>query len=368
MRVLFLNNYSILDTYKRATNDVDHFAHTWGYDYFVPRCEASVADLSTSVLSWQQKLRTYLFLGDLKQQAQVIGERQAVDVVVAANMSVIGGLCYLKRFLRLPPLVGILHSVRHYGGKLGAALLRHRFKAVDRIVCLAKKDVAYLREQLRFPLEQVSYIPWSANPNDYDRFTAESKVDGPPYVMAMGLSDRDHITLIRAFELAALNDWELRIYVGGGCVPLGSENPKIKIIQKWVKFKDSLPLYRGARFIVVPLIETERTLGLTSLLDAMGVGRPVIMTRNPGIDINIEKEKMGFWVQPGDYHGLAERMRVLAERPELARKMGANARRYLDERYSYKDYCRQLFRIVQSLRPDAASFHGRPRWKPETVA
>ena len=35
-------------------------------------------------------------------------------------------------------------------------------------------------------------------------------------------------------------------------------------------------------------------------MDCLGIGKPVIMTKNPNIDIDIEKEGIGHWVEPGD--------------------------------------------------------------------
>jgi hypothetical protein len=37
-------------------------------------------------------------------------------------------------------------------------------------------------------------------------------------------------------------------------------------------------------------------------MDAIGMGKPVIMTRHPLIDIDIEA-KGGIWVNPGDVEG-----------------------------------------------------------------
>lgn len=350
MRALFLNNYSIASCHQRASQDVDHFAHSWGYDYFLQNSEASVAEISPRALAWQNSLRTYLLLGDLKQQFDVLRRRREIDVVVAANMSVVGALCYLKKWLRLPPIVAVLHSIRHYQGTLGKTALRQRLMAVERIICLARKDVCYLRDELHLPAERICYIPWSANVSDYDRAVTKPKVpNAPPYIMSMGLSDRDHETLIEAFESAALDGWQLRIYAGGRFHRPQASRPNILVNEDWVCFKDSVGLYRAAQFVVVPLVKTERTLGLTSLLDAMATGKAVIMTQNPGVDIDIEKEKIGFWAPPADSQALAQKMRYLYEHPEVARECGTNGRRYLEETYNYGMFCQQLFAAAKSV-------------------
>ena len=38
-------------------------------------------------------------------------------------------------------------------------------------------------------------------------------------------------------------------------------------------------------------------------MDALGMGKPVIITRNLLIDSHVEKEGIGIWVKPGDIDG-----------------------------------------------------------------
>ena len=52
-------------------------------------------------------------------------------------------------------------------------------------------------------------------------------------------------------------------------------------------------MIESVRVIAIPLEKQETLAGLTSLLDCLGFGKPVIMTRNPCIDIDIEKEGIG---------------------------------------------------------------------------
>jgi glycosyltransferase involved in cell wall biosynthesis len=86
-----------------------------------------------------------------------------------------------------------------------------------------------------------------------------------------------------------------------------------------------------ARVIAIPLDKSEVSLaGLTSLVDAMAIGRPVIMTRNPFIDLDIEAEGIGRWVEPGDVEGWAKALRWFDQNPDASQAMGRRARALVD--------------------------------------
>ena len=164
---------------------------------------------------------------------------------------------------------------------------------------------------------------------------------------AWGKSDRDYPTLVNAFGQMNRDNIYLRIYCGGSGFKMeGHKN--ITIIHELVKFKDSIKIYNNAEFVVVPLINRDRTLGITSMYDAMAMSKALIISRNSGIDIDFEKEKMGLWVEPGDTRDLKEKMLFLLDNPDLCRQFGQNGKRYLDEKYNYQKFCEQLYTLAKT--------------------
>ncbi|HEU4851424.1 MAG TPA: glycosyltransferase family 4 protein [Telluria sp.] len=73
-----------------------------------------------------------------------------------------------------------------------------------------------------------------------------------------------------------------------------------------------------------------------SVLEAMAAGLPVVSTPVGGIPEAVHDGVEGFLVTPGDVPALADRLRRLATDAELARSMGAAARRKVES-----DYCAQ---------------------------
>jgi glycosyltransferase involved in cell wall biosynthesis len=91
--------------------------------------------------------------------------------------------------------------------------------------------------------------------------------------------------------------------------------------------------YGSAQVTVVPSVYTDARGNSTSgelfglvALESMACGTPVIASRCGGLPEVVEDGVTGFVVPPNDSRALAERIRFLLERPEVARAMGEAGR------------------------------------------
>lgn len=98
-----------------------------------------------------------------------------------------------------------------------------------------------------------------------------------------------------------------------------------------------------ASVFVIPLLHPFTTpVGLTELNDALALGRPVVMTRTPGLGIDVEAEKIGLWVDPGDGVAMAAAIRRFRDDPGLRVEYGRNARRLAEQRWNYATFLQQV--------------------------
>jgi glycosyltransferase involved in cell wall biosynthesis len=105
-----------------------------------------------------------------------------------------------------------------------------------------------------------------------------------------------------------------------------------------------------ARVLAIPLFESKGSLaGLTSLVDAMALGKPVIMTRNPYIDLDIEACGIGKWVDPGDVDGWADAIDWFDRHPDESHEMGRRARALVDEQgYNSASFALRIHRLIET--------------------
>lgn len=124
---------------------------------------------------------------------------------------------------------------------------------------------------------------------------------------------------------------------------------------------DDLPtLYRQARVLVLPSVhrtcygrefKVSELLGLVAI-EAMASGTPVICSRIGGLPEVVRDGVTGFLVDPGNVEELGERLSEMLGNPEMARRMGNNARELALERFTWKDCAeRCLETYEQLLRP-----------------
>jgi glycosyltransferase involved in cell wall biosynthesis len=91
--------------------------------------------------------------------------------------------------------------------------------------------------------------------------------------------------------------------------------------------------------------------GFTGLIEAMGLGRPVILTRTSAVEseIDVEKAGCGIHVVPNDVNSLADAITTLANDHERARAMGVAARKLAEDHYNIERFARDLHVFFESL-------------------
>jgi glycosyltransferase involved in cell wall biosynthesis len=93
------------------------------------------------------------------------------------------------------------------------------------------------------------------------------------------------------------------------------------------------------------------TNGVTSLLEAMALGKAVITSDNPYFPIDVEKENIGIKVPYGDVDGWVKAIEFMLNNKELVEEMGRNAKRLMEREYNLKLFSdRVASRIIELTR------------------
>jgi len=113
-------------------------------------------------------------------------------------------------------------------------------------------------------------------------------------------------------------------------------------------------LYAQSRFVVVPLLPSDTDNGVTVILEAMAMGKPVICSRTRGqVDV-IQEGVTGLYVPIGDVAALRAAILSLWNDPLRARQMGENARAHVEKYHT-------LEKFTSTARSAAeAALEGRP--------
>lgn len=187
-------------------------------------------------------------------------------------------------------------------------------------------------------------IGWGPDLSYYDAH----RVAGPGQgVVAAGRTGRDWATLVTGTVRAGMAAEIFRL--GRERLPAP---PGVVVHQgddeRDFAYPRLLPALARARVHAIPLEPGAALAGLTSLTDALALGKPVVMTRHPLIDLDLEREGIGRWVAPGDVAGWSEALRWFENHPEKSEAMGRRARALAEDRFNYARFCAEIARILES--------------------
>jgi glycosyltransferase involved in cell wall biosynthesis len=107
-------------------------------------------------------------------------------------------------------------------------------------------------------------------------------------------------------------------------------------------------LYSRSRFVVVPLHQADFDAGVTTICEAMAMGKAVIITRTRA-QVDVVREGVhGLYVPPGDPRALRQAIEYLLQRPEEAARMGRAGRDLVEAQHTLDQYVRRVAEIVRS--------------------
>jgi glycosyltransferase involved in cell wall biosynthesis len=108
---------------------------------------------------------------------------------------------------------------------------------------------------------------------------------------------------------------------------------------------------RACDVFCLPSVEKSEAFGIVQL-EAMRAGRPVVSTRlhGSGIDWVNQDGVSGLTAEPGSPDALAQALNRLIANPEIARTLGANARRRYEELFTARKMADQVRAMYLSLR------------------
>ncbi len=134
--------------------------------------------------------------------------------------------------------------------------------------------------------------------------------------------------------------YQLELYlIGGGKLysklkQQAADHPNIHLI-RWMDQEELIPLIRSADLYIQPSIPFLGEAMPRTILEAMGMGLPVIATNIAAIPGVVEHEKDCLLIEPGSSEELTNAIEKLIRNEELRRQLGTNARMKVYAQYEW---------------------------------
>ncbi|MGE0766675.1 MAG: glycosyltransferase family 4 protein [Hyphomicrobiaceae bacterium] len=226
--------------------------------------------------------------------------------------------------------------------------------AIDHFVVYCRWQHDYLRSRWNIAPIRIDVVPFMVDERFFDPAKVHRQEFPRPRICSVGLERRDYPTLMRAVEgldidviIAAASPWsKQRDSTADHAVP------KNVFVRKFTQF-ELRQLYADCELVVMPLQAVQFQAGITAILEAMAMSKPVICSKTAGQGDVIVAGETGSYVPVGDAAALRAEITRLLGRPDEILRLGTNARAAVVRALSLDHYAKRLSAIVKKTRERA---------------
>lgn len=285
--------------------------------------------------------------------------------------------CHAIGLYRKPIAIWHHQAVIRNRNKLKNLISRFYYRGIDQMFFFSQTLIDDSLKSGKVTADQLHLIHWGADLPFYDllkqQLTAASEQadeqsdeqtdkrsdkpskklnDNQPQARAFistGKENRDFATLLKAFAETGL---PVDIYTT-------RDKSYEQLLKQYTSYTNIRAHFTGgiiphqlaievcrSKVVVICCLDFPYTVGLTTLVEALALGLPVICSRNPKFEMDIEKEGAGIYVDYNDTEGWKQAISYLHTHPEEAQRMGANGRKLAEREYNLEHYSRELAEIL----------------------
>lgn len=281
--------------------------------------------------------------------------------------------CHAIGLYRKPIAIWHHQAVIRNRNKLKNLISRFYYRGIDQMFFFSQTLIDDSLKSGKVTADQLHLIHWGADLPFYDllkqQLTAASEQsdeqtdnlnhkpskklnDNQPQKKAFistGKENRDFATLLKAFAETGL---PVDIYTT-------RDKSYEQLLKQYTSYTNIRAHFTGgiiphqlaievcrSKAVVICCLDFPYTVGLTTLVEALALGLPVICSRNPKFEMDIEKEGAGIYVDYNDTEGWKQAISYLHTHPEEAQRMGANGRKLAEREYNLEHYSRELAEIL----------------------
>jgi hypothetical protein len=276
--------------HERPRHFMLHVADLLGAEIYEPSADAS----SPAMLPTERILNAQPEAAAL---AERLAQTAAADDLIFCNSEALSLplAARLKASGKATKLAAMVHNVARprvaAASIFGGLLTRH-----DAIFSVSRRQVEALGKRAQFIEEQIDDAFFTPGPP-----SPKSR----PMIASVGLEQRDYMTLAEASADLPI-DVKVSAY-SKDASSLARAFPAPlpqNMDQRFYDWPALVQLYRDCDVVVVPLHENRYGAGMTTVLEAMAVGKPVIATATRGLKGVFADETAFRWAPPGDADAL----------------------------------------------------------------
>ena len=230
------------------------------------------------------------------------------------------------------------------------------YRGIDEMIFFSQKLIDDSMKSRKAKPGHMHVGHWGPDNAFYDRVVDGCNTTGHSGFISTGRERRDMKTLVEAFNSTGQ---QLDIYLNKRNCGIDyhaifnamevKDNIKVHFTSGYKQDELCVLVYRSS-CVCICCLETKYTVGLTTIVEALGLGMPMICSRNPQIPIDIEKEGCGIFVDYYDLNGWINAIQYIANNPQRAEEMGRKAKALALTRFNDEICAKEVAEIIERLK------------------
>lgn len=263
----------------------------------------------------------YLGLDPLRAVRVLLTRRKVAIVCAHLESGLL--ILLLRRLFRFRPPVVIWEVPWSPGWTYREIVSRLAISRADCCVVFSSSQIKTLHDNYGYD-KSIIFIPFYIDTDFYRPLPRPAGVE--PYVFSCGLdAGRDFDILL---DVSANIPGRILIKMGRDSMASQAVPSNVSVVRDHLSYEKYRELYAGASIVVVTTRDTPNAAGVTTLMEAMAMGKPVIVSDNPALRDYLPPLEAGIVIPIGDRISLQAAIIGLLENPLKAEAMGQRAREF----------------------------------------
>lgn len=225
----------------------------------------------------------------------------------------------------------------------GLALRRMQFafKKIDTLVVSSNMEVGLYSNYFKIPEDRFDFVRWGVN---YPNFKNTPPQHSAGYICAVGGNARDYSTFIDTMrDLPEVSG----IIVVRPHNLVGLQIPKNVEVLTNIPMDDAYSVIANSRLMVLPLAGNEIPCGHVTIVVAMYLGVPSIVTDSSGVDDYIIEGETGLLCAPASKDSMKQAILNLWQDPDLCSLLAKNGVQFAHEQCSEQNYVTHFKQFIE---------------------
>lgn len=265
------------------------------------------------------------------------------DVLVSVDASSCFLFVLAKRLLGLKKPVVVIDPAVAPSYLNSVRLNRQILPYVEHVIVFSRVHEGYLQKEYGGRVK-ATRVYHRIDPLFFDKSKCR-KLDHEPYIVAVGNdSSRDYEQLFEAVQ-----GLPIRVICNTKRKIMRATPPNVTVQSQYIQYGDLRDLYGNAQAVVVPLRDSLHPGGINTLLEAMCVGCPVVVSGSAGIIDYVQHGVSAWVVKPGDASALRAGIETVLHDEGLRKTLSINAREFCVSVCAMPVYAEQVARVLRSV-------------------